>query len=73
MIYEQGIRLDEYFVVKEDNHVDIYRMWDQTYDEKSMVEELNKAGFLDIKIYGDVSGLPYDPQSKTMGLVARKG
>lgn len=48
-----------------------YNIWNQVYDERSLSDELRAAGFLDIRLYGDVAGAPVSGESETLCAVAR--
>jgi SAM-dependent methyltransferase len=71
-IYDNNIRLEQYVIVDSMDKIDVYRIWDHYYTKAEIMAELSKAGFSNIEFYSDVSGTPYDEESKTMCIVAAK-
>lgn len=71
-IYENKIMLDQYVVINKEENVSVYRMWNHCYTEDTIIYELKKAGFEKIQIYSDVSGKPYNEESKTMCIIVEK-
>ena len=71
-IYEDEIRLDQHIVIDRDDHINVYRIWDRSYTKDLIKEELEKAGFEKIQFFSDVSGKPYEENSKTMCIVVEK-
>lgn len=71
-IYENNVTLDQYVIIDKEENINVYRMWNQCYIENTIVYELKKAGFEKIQIYSDVTGKPYNEESKTMCLVVEK-
>lgn len=71
-IYENKIMLDQYVIIDKQENVDVYRMWNHYYTKDTIVLELKKAGFKKSEIYSDVSGKPYDEESKTMCIIVEK-
>jgi SAM-dependent methyltransferase len=71
-IYEKNIRLNQYIVMDQNQSVDVYRVWDQHFDQQTIALELKEAHLKVRKIYSDVCGNIYDPNSKTLAVIASK-
>lgn len=71
-IYEGDIRLNQYVVIDKEGKINAYRMWDYYYTKDTITEELKKVGFRKIQVFSDVTGKPYDTESKTMCIVVEK-
>lgn len=71
-IYEDNIMLDQYVIIDQEDKVDVIRVWERCYTKEMIINELEKAGFKNIKIYSDVLGKVYDEESKTMCIVVEK-
>lgn len=71
-IYENNTRLQQYVLIDKDDKVEVFRLWDHYYTKAAIIDELNKAGFYNIKIYSDASGEQYYEESKTMCIVVEK-
>ncbi|PKK99993.1 MAG: class I SAM-dependent methyltransferase [Tenericutes bacterium HGW-Tenericutes-1] len=71
-IYDNQLRLDQYIVIDQNNHIDVYRIWDQAFTVDSIKAELAEAGFKKVDIYSDLCGITYYPESKTMAIVVTK-
>lgn len=69
-IYPNHLHLDQYVVCDETNDVQVYRIWDQTFTKETITNELLEAGFNEISIYSDLSGKPYQENSKLLGIKA---
>lgn len=70
-IYENNIHLDQHVIVEEDK-VEVIRVWDHCFTRETIEIELKKAGFEKCQFYSDVTGAPYDEETKTMCMVAQK-
>lgn len=70
--YENNIRLNQYVVIDETEKVDVYRIWDHYYTRETLLSEFAAAGFTKAEIFSDVSGTPYQKDSKTICIVAEK-
>lgn len=71
-IYENKIMLNQYVVIDKQENVEVYRIWNHCYTKDTIIYELKKAGFEKFEIYSDVSGKPYDEESKTMCIIVEK-
>lgn len=69
---EQSIWLDQYTVVEADGNVSVYRNWFQDYRPESITAELSQAGFSVESLWGDLTGIPYTPESEWIGLVTSR-
>jgi SAM-dependent methyltransferase len=66
---EQSIWLDQYTVIEKDGKISVYRNWFQDYTPESITAELSQAGFFVESLWGDLTGVPYTPESEWIGLV----
>jgi 2-polyprenyl-3-methyl-5-hydroxy-6-metoxy-1,4-benzoquinol methylase len=66
---EQSIWLDQYTVVETDRKISVYRNWFQDYTPESITAELSQAGFSVESLWGDLTGIPYTPESEWIGLL----
>ena len=71
-IYDNDIRLDQYVIIDSDEKVDVIRNWFKGYTKETIIDEIKKVGFKDFEIYSDVTGKPYNEESKTLCIVAKK-
>jgi SAM-dependent methyltransferase len=69
---EQSIWLDQYTVIETDGKVSVYRNWFQDYTPESITEELSESGFSVVSLWGDLTGLPYSPESEWIGVITDK-
>ena len=69
---DQSIWLDQYTVIEADGKVSVYRNWFQDYTPESITEELSEAGFSVVSLWGDLTGLPYSPESEWIGVITDK-
>lgn len=69
---EQAIWLDQYTVIEADGKVSVYRNWFQDYTLESITAELSQGGFDVESLWGDLTGIPYSPDSEWIGIVACK-
>ncbi len=72
LIYENYIRLNQYIIIDEEEHIDVFRIWDHYYTIETIRTELENSGFRQVKIYGDISGSSFSEESETMCIVAEK-
>ena len=66
---EQSIWLDQFIVVEADAKVFVYRNWFQDYTPESITVELARGGFSVEGLWGDLTGIPYTPESEWIGLI----
>lgn len=69
---EQSIWLDQYIIVEANGNLSVYRNWFQDYTPESITAELSQAGFAVESLWGDLTGIPYTPESEWIGLVAHR-
>jgi SAM-dependent methyltransferase len=69
---EQSIWLAQYTVIEVDGTVTVYRNWFQDYTPESITGELSLAGFSVESLWGDLTGIPYTPESEWIGLVTSR-
>jgi SAM-dependent methyltransferase len=69
---EQSIWLDRYIVLETDGKVSVYLNWFQDYTPESIAAELSQAGFSVERLWGDLTGIPYTPESEWIGLVTSR-
>ena len=69
---EQSIWLDQYTVIEPDGKVSVYRNWFQDYTPETITDELSQAGFSVMSLWGDLTGLPYSPDSEWIGVITHK-
>jgi SAM-dependent methyltransferase len=78
LVLEQGyaylddLFLDQYIVIESDGKISVYRNWFQDYTPETIRAELASAGFEVESLWGDLTGMPYKPDSDWIGIVARK-
>ncbi len=65
---EQSIWLDQYLVIEAHGIVSVYRNWFQDYTPESIAAELSQAGFAVQSLWGDLTGMPYSPDSEWIGV-----
>jgi SAM-dependent methyltransferase len=71
-IYEDNIRLSQFVILDQEEKVEVIRVWERCYTKEMIIDELEKVGFKNIKVYSDVSGKEYHEESKTMCIVTEK-
>jgi SAM-dependent methyltransferase len=69
---EQSLWLDQYTVIEADGNISVYRNWFQYYTPDSITAELSEAGFSVKSLWGDLTGVPYDPESEWIGLITSR-
>lgn len=69
---EQSIWLDQYTVIEADGKISVYRNWFQDYTPETITEELSASGFDLAGLWGDLTGLPYSPDSEWIGVITQK-
>lgn len=69
---EQSIWLDQFTVIEADGKLSVYRNWFQDYTPESILAELSQAGFSVERLRGDLTGIPYTPESEWIGLVTSR-
>jgi len=70
--YPNDIFLDQYIVIEGDGKISVYRNWFQDYTPETIRAELTAGGFEVESLWGDLTGLPYTPDSEWIGIIARK-
>ena len=69
---EQSIWLDQYTVIEANGKISVYRNWFQDYTPETITEELSQGGFDLAGLGGDLTGLPYSPDSEWIGVITQK-
>lgn len=69
---EAGADLEQVVVVEEDGTASVFRLWNRGYTLEAISEVLSKRGFGVRDVWTDLTGTPYDPGARTMGVVAVK-
>lgn len=67
---DERLCLDRHTIVEPARTRTIWN-WFQAYDPASLAEVLERAGFTVEAVLGDVTGRPYDPESREFAVVAR--
>ena len=70
--YPDDLFLDQYIVIEGDGKISVYRNWFQDYTPETIRAELAPGGFELESLWGDLTGMPYTPDSEWIGIVARK-
>jgi SAM-dependent methyltransferase len=70
--YPDDLFLDQYIVIEGDGKISVYRNWFQDYTPETIRAELAANGFEVESLWGDLTGVPYTPESEWIGIVARK-
>lgn len=63
---------NEYTVIDENGDIKVYRTYDHYYDIDTITTVLNENGFSVEVIWSDLTGTPYDENSNSLGIVAKK-
>ncbi len=69
---EANVYLDQYLILDEDGQAYVYRVWEHYYSPETITALLAEAGLEVVSIFEDVTGTPFQAQSPSMGIVARK-
>lgn len=59
-------------IISEDHKVTPYYIWDTYYTPESLQNEVNQAGFNVCGFFGDVTGIPFDDESKVIATLLEK-
>ena len=70
--YPDDLFLDQSIVIEGDGKISVYRNWFQDYTPETIRAELTAGGFEVESLWGDLTGIPYTPDSEWIGIVARK-
>jgi SAM-dependent methyltransferase len=70
--YPDDLFLDQYIVIEGEGNISVYRNWFQDYTPETIRAELTAGGFEIENLLGNLTGLPYTPDSEWIGIVARK-
>jgi len=71
-IYEKNMQLDQYIVIDEEYHVEVYRVWNVGYTKETLINEVAPIGFMKMEIFSDVRGKPFEEQSNTLCIILEK-
>ncbi len=69
---ERALSLEQHIVVESDDKVSVYHLWEQCYTVGSLRKLLSENGFEVISVTGDLTGMPYTEDSKSIGIIAKK-
>jgi hypothetical protein len=69
---EQSVYLDQYIVIEASGTLSVYRNWFQDYTPATLESELGAGGFIVQSLWGDLTGMPFRPDSEWIGVVARR-
>jgi 2-polyprenyl-3-methyl-5-hydroxy-6-metoxy-1,4-benzoquinol methylase len=70
--YEKDkVVLDKYTLIEADRTRTVYN-WLQYFSPEALEDEFVKCGFTVEKLYSDVAGLPFDPKTTEIAIVAKK-
>lgn len=69
--YPDSIWLDQYAVIEADGKVSVYRNWFQDYTPETITAELEQGGFVVERVWGDLTGQSYAPETEWLGIVAQ--
>lgn len=73
MVYRNPlVRGDQYTILTESGELRNIRVYDRLFTQAEITGLLEEAGFDVVGLYADLSGTPWNPTSKTMGLFAQK-
>jgi len=70
--YADDLFLDQYIIIEGDGKISVYRNWFQDYTPETIYAELVAGGFEIESLWGDLTGMPYTPDSEWIGIVGRK-
>ena len=70
--YPDDLFLDQSIIIEGDGKISVYRNWFQDYTPETIRAELAANGFAIESLWGDLTGMPYTPDSEWIGIVARK-
>jgi SAM-dependent methyltransferase len=71
-VYPNDLFLDQFIVIEGDGKISVYRNWFQDYTPATISAELAAGGFEIESLWGDLTGMPYTPDSEWIGIIARK-
>ena len=69
---EQSIWLDQYIIIEANGKTSVYRNWFQDYTPETITAELSQGNFSVESLLGDLTGIPYAPDSEWIGLITRR-
>jgi len=68
---KENVILDKYRIIEKSREWEIYN-WLQYYSKKSLSEEFSENGFQIEEYYSDLAGTPFQPESETIAIAAKK-
>ena len=68
---EADLTLDQYLVIEEDGTLSVYHNWLHHYTPPTLIPVLEARGFTVAATHGDLTGAPYTPDSRWLGVIAR--
>ena len=71
-IFDDWTRIRDEWILIRDGRARTFRFHHTIYSGQELRDRLERAGFVDIAVYGDQDGAPYDRQAKRVIIVGRK-
>lgn len=68
---ESNTFLNQYIVAKEGTTT-WYHVWEHTFTVEELEKDLHEAGFKNVRFYGNVAGAKFEPNSKTLCVIAER-
>lgn len=70
--YDQENTFLNQYIVSTQRKICCYNIWEHTFLQQELAGELKRVGFKEMEFFGDVAGAPYEKESKTLCVVAKK-
>jgi hypothetical protein len=68
---KEKVTLDKYTIIEESRTRTVYN-WLQYFSPEALEKEFVECGFTIEKLYSDVTGSPFDPETSEIAIVAKK-
>ena len=68
---EDGTELNQHIIVT-DKEVNCYNIWNHYFNRKTLLAEIQYAGFANFEFYGDVAGEQFSDTGETICVVITK-
>ncbi len=69
---ETAVSLKQHIIVQEQSEISVFNLWEQCYTPESIEALLIENGFDVVSVVSDLTGANYTPESKSIGIVAKK-
>lgn len=66
------IQLEQYVIIEEEGNISEFKLWERYYSLKDIKKLIKESGFSIEGLYSDLTGTPYNEDSKSIGLVVKK-